>query len=214
MLPRWLNRFRRTLTGSAPWFAPVTGATMPARIMPFCRSWALRPCATQVGFEAGQVALRRLYRQWRADLFGRNTPGLCPYRCGYGLLCLSVVRRLLGRWRGLDCPRRKVRRSVKGYRVCGDEVWIAPQADVRLFAYPYRRGCPERREFSLMRGSGADVFGVERRISFRAALLSWRGEGAGPGVADGDNVAGHRAAEFIAGIGAVAGADDSLAATA
>ena len=38
MLPRWLNRFRRTLTGSVPWFAPVTGATMPARIMPFRRS--------------------------------------------------------------------------------------------------------------------------------------------------------------------------------
>ena len=96
MLPRWLNRFRRTLTGSAPWFALVTGATMPARIMPCCRSWALRPCATQAGFEAWQVALRRLYWRWRADLFGRNAPRLCPYRCGYGLLCLSVVRRLLG----------------------------------------------------------------------------------------------------------------------
>ena len=65
-----------------------------------------------------------------------------------------------------------------------------------------------------MRGSGEDVFSVERRIGFGAALLSWRGEGASPGVADGDNVAGHRAAEFIAGIGAVAGADDSLAAAA
>ena len=65
-----------------------------------------------------------------------------------------------------------------------------------------------------MRGSGEDVFSVERHIGFGAALLSWRGEGAIPGVADGDNVAGHRAAEFIAGIGAVAGADDSLAAAA
>ena len=110
--------------------------------------------------------------------------------------------------------RRKVRRSAKGYRVCGDEVWVDPQADVRLFGYPYRWDNPEWREFSLMRGSGEDVFSVERRIGFGAALLSWRGEGASPGVADGDNVAGHRAAEFIAGIGAVAGADDSLAAAA
>ena len=187
---------------------------MPARIMPCCRSWALRPCAALAGFEAWQVALRRLYRQWRADLFGRNAPGLCPYRFGYGLLCLSVVRRLLGWWRWLDCFRRKVRGSVKGYRVCGDKVWVAPQADVRLFGYPYRWDNPEWREFSLMLGSGEDVFGVERRISFGAELLSWRGEGASPGVADGDNVAGHRAAEFIAGIGAVAGADDSLAAAA
>ena len=155
-----------------------------------------------------------VYTDDSADLFGRNTPGLCPYRFAYGLLCLSVVRRLYGWWRWLDCFRRKVQRSVKGYRVCGDEVWVDPQADVRLFGYPYRWDNPEWREFNLMRGSGEDVFGVERRISFGAALLSWRGEGASPGVADGDNVAGHRAAEFIAGIGAVACADDSLAAAA
>ena len=120
----------------------------------------------------------------------------------------------LGGGGGWTAPGARCSRSVKGYRVCGDEVWVDPQADVRLFGYPYRWDNPEWREFNLMRGSGEDVFGVERRISFGAALLSWRGEGASPGVADGDNVAGHRAAEFIAGIGAVACADDSLAAAA
>ena len=67
-----------------------------------------------------------VYTDDSADLFGRNTPGLCPYRFAYGLLCLSVVRRLYGWWRWLDCFRRKVQRSVKGYRVCDDEVWVDP----------------------------------------------------------------------------------------
>lgn len=48
-----------------------------------------------------------------------------------------------------------------------------------------------------MLGSGADVFGVERRISFGEALLSWRGEGTGPGVADGDNASGYKVAGLL-----------------
>lgn len=53
-----------------------------------------------------------------------------------------------------------MRRSVKGYRVCGDEVWIDPQADVRMFDYPYRRGNAEWREFSLMQGSVKRMYSV------------------------------------------------------
>ena len=42
--------------------------------------------------------------------FGRDAAGVCPYRCGYGLLCLSVVGRMLGRWRELPPAQGEAQR--------------------------------------------------------------------------------------------------------
>ena len=67
---------------------------------------------------------------------------------------------------GGNCLRRKVRRSVKGYQVKDNEVWVDPQANVRLFGYPCRRGGREWLDYSGMRG------GVERMYSV------WKGSSA------------------------------------
>lgn len=61
---------------------------------------------------------------------------------------------------GGGCLRRKVSRRVKGYRVCGDAVWVDPQANIRLFGYPYRRNSPERLPYRQLRGSVERMYSV------------------------------------------------------
>ena len=66
---------------------------------------------------------------------------------------------------GGGCFRRKARRSVKGYQVEGDEVWVDPQSDARLFGYPYRRSSPEWRELYRMRESVERMYSVWKGTS-------------------------------------------------
>ena len=58
-----------------------------------------------------------------------------------------------------------MRRSVKGCRVCGDEVWVAPQANARLFGYPYRRNITEWRAYSDLLGSVERMYSVWKGAS-------------------------------------------------